>query len=173
MNEPTDWALGYAQQANADSRAWELYEQHPEAVAAECHKLLFLQMACEKLCKAHFIRGGTPVEVLQSSHGYVAKQLPTVIKRQIILMRQNLNGMQGVLTLVRHLAEEIDVLNPSVRRDGRRPDNCEYPWEAGGQVVSPLNWSFHPLRLCNVPAGRTFIKLLREAIDRIIDELEH
>lgn len=96
-----------------------------------------------------------------------------MIKRQIILMRQNLNGMQGVLTLVRHLAEEIDVLNPSVRRDGRRPDNCEYPWEAGGQVVSPLNWSFHPLRLCNVPAGRTFIKLLREAIDRIIDELEH
>ncbi|MGZ3385361.1 MAG: hypothetical protein ACXWNF_10690 [Isosphaeraceae bacterium] len=148
MNEPTDWALGYAQQANADFRAWELYEQHPEAVAAECHKLLFLQMACEKLCKAHLIRGGTPVEVLQSSHGYVAKQLPTVIKRQIILMRQNLNGMQGVLTLVRHLAEEIDVLNPSVRRDGRRPDNCEYPWEAGGQVVSPLNWSFHPLRLC-------------------------
>ena len=64
MNEPTDWALGYAQQANADFRAWELYEQHPEAVAAECHKLLFLQMACEKLCKAHLIRGGTPVEVL-------------------------------------------------------------------------------------------------------------
>ena len=49
MSEPADWALGYAQQANADFRAWELYEQHPEAVAAECHKLLFLQMACEKL----------------------------------------------------------------------------------------------------------------------------
>ena len=39
--------------------------------------------------------------------------------------------------------------------------------------VSTVNWSFHPLRLCNVPAGRTFIKLLRRAIDRIIDELEH
>jgi len=96
-----------------------------------------------------------------------------VIKQQIIFMRQNLNGMQGVLTLVRHLAEEIEVLNPSVRRDDQRPDNCEYPWEAGEQVVSPLNWTFHPLRLCNVPVGRTFIKLLRRAIDRIIDELEH
>ncbi len=76
MSEPADWALGYSQQANADFRAWELYEQHPEAVAAERHKLLFLQMACEKLCKARLILGGTPVEVLQSSHGYVAKQLP-------------------------------------------------------------------------------------------------
>ena len=111
--------------------------------------------------------------ICSSMRNFLAGVIPTVIKRQIILMRQNLNGMQGVLTLVRRLAEEIDVLNPSVRRDGRRPDNCEYPWEAGGQVVSPLDWSFHPLRLCNVPAGRTFIKLLREAIDRIIDELEH
>jgi hypothetical protein len=47
--------------------------------------------------------------------------------------------MQGVLTLVRHLVEEIEVLNPSVRRNGQRPDNCEYPREAGEQVVSPLN----------------------------------
>jgi hypothetical protein len=44
MSEPADWALTYARQANADFKAWELYEQHPEAVAAECHKLLFLQM---------------------------------------------------------------------------------------------------------------------------------
>jgi hypothetical protein len=173
MSQPADWALAYAQQAKADFRAWELYEQHPEAVVAECHQLLFLQIACEKLCKAHLIQGGTPTEALRASHGYIANPLPIVIKQQIIFMRRNLNGMQGVLTLVRHLAEEIEVLNPSVRRDGQRPDNCEYPWEAGEQVVSPLNWSFHPLRLCNVPAGRTFIKLLRRAIDRIIDELEH
>jgi hypothetical protein len=87
-------------------------------------------------------------------------------------MGGNLNRMRVVLVLVRHLAEEIEVLNPAERRDGRRPDNCEYPWEAGNQVVSPLEWSFNPLRLCTVPAGRTFIKLLRGAIDRIIDELE-
>ncbi len=173
MSEPADWALAYAHQANADFRAWELYEQHPEAVAAECDKLLFLQMACEKPCKAYLIRSGTPTEVLQASHGYIANPLRIVIRQQINHMRQSLNGMQGVLTLVRHLAEEIELLNPAVVRDGRRPDNCEYPWEAGDQVVSPLNWSFPPLRLCNVPAGRIFIKLLRGAIDRIIDELEH
>jgi hypothetical protein len=172
MSEPADWALTYARQANADFRAWELYEQHPEVVAAECHKLLFLQIACEKLCKAYLIRTGSPPEALQASHGYIANPLPIVIRQQIIDSGQSPNGMQGVLTLVRHLAREIEVLNPVVRRDGLRPDNCKYPWEAGGQVISPLDWSFHPLRLIAVRGGPTFIKLLKGAIDRIIHELE-
>jgi hypothetical protein len=173
MSEPADWALAYARQANADFRAWELYEQHPEAVAAECHKLLFLQMACEKLCKAYLIRAGTPPEALQTSHGYIEKPLPIVIRQQIIDSGQNPNRMQGVLTLVRHLAGEIEVLNPAMQRDGLRPDNCEYPWEAGDHVISPLDWSFHPLGLVTVRGGPTFIKLLKGAIDRLIGELEH
>lgn len=169
MGVPADWARAYARQADADFRAWELYERHPDAVAAECHKLLFLQMACEKSCKAHLIRGGTPPEALQDSHGYVAKPLPIVIRQEIVSSGENLRKMQGVLNQVRHLAEEIEVLNPAVRRMGQRPDNCEYPWEAGDEVHSPLDWTFHPLRLITAPAGRTFIKLLRGAINRILD----
>ncbi len=69
MSESADWARAYARQADIDFKAWELLEKHPEAVGAECHRLLFLQMACEKLCKAHLIRGGTPPESLQASHG--------------------------------------------------------------------------------------------------------
>src|SRR5436190_214926 len=137
MSEPADWVLAYARQADADFKAWELYEKHPEAVAAECHELLFLQMACEKLCKAHLIRGGTPPEVLQGSHGYIANPLPVVIKQQILATGQNPKKMRSVLHQVRHLAEEIEVLNPAVTRNGQRPDNCEYPWEAGDQVMSP------------------------------------
>jgi len=167
-----DWAIAFARQADADFRAWELYEMHPEAVAAECHKLLFLQMACEKLCKAYLIRSGTPPEVLQGSHGCVANPLPVVIKRQILALGRNPSKMRGVLAQVRHLAEEIEVLNPAVRRDGRRPDNCEYPWEAEGRVSSPLDRTFQPLRLVVAPAGRTFIKLIRAAIDGLINELE-
>ncbi len=171
MSEPARWAFAYARQADVDLRAWELCEECPEAVAASCHKLLFLQMACEKLCKARLIHGGTAPELLQSSHGYIANPLPVVIRQQIVFMKRDVGGMQGVLSLVRHLAEEIEVLSPSIRRDGRRPDNCEYPWAAGDRVVSPLDWNFHPLRLCGVPAGRTFIKLLRGVIDRTLAEL--
>ncbi len=132
------------------------------ADVAECHRLLFLQMACEKLCKAHLILGGTPPINLQSSHGYVAKPLPVVIRDQLVFLRRNLNGMGGVMVLIRHLAREIEVLNPAVNRAGQRPDNCEYPWEDDRAVLhSPLDSTFTPSQLLLAPAGRTFLKLLR------------
>ncbi len=163
----------YARQARADLRAWGLHEQHPEAVAAECHKLLFLQMACEKLCKASLIKIGARPEDLQASQGDITDPLPVVIRQEIIDSGQDPREMQGLLTLVRHLAGEIEVLDPSVRRDGHREDHCEYPRGAGDRVISPLDWTFHPSRLINLRGGPTFIKLLRGAIDRILDELGH
>lgn len=169
MSSPAEWIGGYARQADVDLKAWELYEKYPEAVATGCHKLLFLQMACEKLCKAHLISNDTPAQALQTSHAYIAKVLPVVIERQILDMRQNLSGMMGVMRHVRHLANEIELLNPSVDRDGRRPDNCEYPWDdASGRLHSPLDWSFTPSQLLVAPAGRTFLKSLRGAISRIL-----
>lgn len=169
MSTPAEWARGYARQADADLRAWELYETHPAALAAGCHKLMFLQMACEKLCKAYLIRTGTPPEALQASHGYVAKPLPVVIRDYMSRLSRRPVKMGGVLTHVRHLAGEIEALNPAVRRDGRRPDNCEYPWEdAAGVLQTPLDWNFSPSRLCTAPAGRTFLKLLRGAINGVM-----
>jgi len=80
--------------------------------------------------------------------------------------------MRGVLTLARHLAGEIELLNPAVRRGGTRQDNCEYPWEVGDQIISPLDWTFPALRLITVRGGPTFIKLLKGAIERTISYLE-
>lgn len=168
MSEAADWIRAYARQADADFRAWELYEKHPEAVASDCHKLLFLQMACEKLCKAHLISSGTHVQSLQSSHGYIAKPLPTVIKDQILHLKGNPKKMAGVLAHMRHIANEIEVLSPQQTRDARRPDNCEYPWQAGDSVQSPLDWTFHPSQLAVVPSGITFLKLVRSAINRLL-----
>jgi hypothetical protein len=86
-----------------------------------------------------------------------------------MIMKQNASGMKGVMQLIRHLANEIEVLNPAVSRGGQRPDNCEYPWEDGKALVhSPLDWTFHPSRLCTAPAGRTFLKLVRESINSIL-----
>ena len=173
MSGPAEWAVAFARQADADFKAWELYEKHPEAVAAECHKLLFLQMACEKLGKAYLIQAGGSHQALQKSHGYIKKPLPLIMTQQIIHMGQKPEKMRAVLSDIRHLLGEIELLNPTMRgRDDQRPDNCEYPWEIGDQIISPLTWSFQALRLCAVPSGRIFIKLLRGAIDRIISELE-
>jgi len=169
MSTPAVWAVNYARQADVDWRAWELYEKHPEAVAAECHKLLFLQMACEKLCKAHLISKNSSPQELQTSHAYIASGLPLVVRQQILEMRRDLKGMKGVMRHVRYLANEIEVLNPAVDRGGRRPDNCEYPWEdEAGVLRSPLDWTFSPSQLLLVPTGRTFLKILRLAINRLL-----
>lgn len=168
MIDPARWVKALAMQADADLRAWQRYEENPIALVSECHKLQFLQMACEKLCKAYLIQAGARPEDLRASHGYIANPLPVIIRQQIIDMGRDPRRMQGVLTQVRYLAEEVEVLSPAVARDGRRPDNCEYPWHAGDDVISPLKWTFNPSRLCTAPAGRTFLKLLREAINRIL-----
>lgn len=171
MATDAEWSFGYARQADADFKAWE--EMQGNDNIAECHRLLFLQMACEKLCKAHLIQEGTPADTLQTSHGYVAKPLPIIIKQQIVFMKENLKGMQGVLQLAKHAANEIEVLNPAVDRDRQRPDNCEYPWENGQEVLhSPLDWSFDSSRLLTVRHGRTLRKLIREAINRLLVELD-
>lgn len=88
MSEPGDWAFAYARQADADLRAWGLYERHAE-VAEGCHKLLFLQMACEKLYKSRLIIGGSRPADLQRGHGCIEGPPPEVIKREIILSLQN------------------------------------------------------------------------------------
>ncbi len=171
MSSPADWAQGYARQADADFGTWQSLQT--ETDVPSCHKLLFLQMACEKLCKAHLIAVGTGPEVLQRSHAYVAKPLTVIVRQQIVFLRRNVASMEYLLQHVRHLAEEIEVLNPAVDRNGQRRDNCEYPWEDhAGVVHSPLDWTFHPSHLLTAPCGRTFLKLVREAIDRLLKDME-
>ncbi|MCI0378945.1 MAG: hypothetical protein L0215_15160 [Gemmataceae bacterium] len=160
-----EWAKAYARQAAADLRTWDLL--HELSDVSECHQLLFLQMACEKLTKAHLCSRGSDPKELQSSHAYVSKNLPIVIRQQMAVVGARGKTAVWILRHVRHLAREIEMLAPAVKRGGQRPDNCEYPWEdASGRLHVPLDWRFAPSNLLHAPAGRTFLKLLREAIER-------
>lgn len=171
MATSAEWARAYARQAQADFRTWQALEDN-ESVHA-CHRLLLLQMACEKLCKARLIEAGTPPADLQTSHGYVANPVPLVIRAQLEFMGEKLSARVGLLTFTRHLAAEIEVMNPAVKRNGRRPDNCEYPWEDAAQAIhSPLDWSFSPLHLLRDRFGPSFVKLLQCSIERAMEELQ-
>lgn len=128
-------------------------------------------MTCEKLCKARLVWQGTPPQYLQTSHGFVANPLPTVIRAQLEFMGEDLRKKKQFLVFTRHLAGEIEVANPAIDRNGARPDNCEYPWESGAESLhSPLAWTFTPLQLLRQPYGPTFVKVLSRAIDRAIEE---
>lgn len=165
MSTLADWITGYARQADADFATFQSLQGNSDI--PQCHKLLFLQMACEKLCKAHLIAAGTEPALLQSSHAYIAGPLPTVIKQEIVLRTKDLKRMRPLLQAARHLAREIELLNPAVDRSGQRPDNCEYPWDDHhGILHCPLDWSFLPQHLLLMPSGSTVLKLIRLAIDR-------
>lgn len=164
MATSVEWAKAFARQAAADFATWEALQNYGSVPS--CHKLLFLQMACEKLTKAHLAFRGSD---LRKSHAYAAKHLPTIVKTTMIQSGSSPMTIQGVLPHVKHLAQEIEFLSPSVDRNGQRRDNCEYPWEEqDGSVLSPLDWSFHPAHLLMARAGRTFLKSVKEAISRLV-----
>ena len=167
MSDPSDWAKAFALQADADFKTWECLQI--QKAVPRCHGLMFLQMACETLCKAYRIASGTSPGNLQASHAHITKNLPSIIRQEISFRGQDVKKMRGVYQTAKHLAEEIEVLSPAVDRNGQRPDNCEYPWEDSiGLVHSPLDWTFHPSRMLTERGGPAFLKFVRLAIHRLL-----
>ncbi len=152
----------YALQAQADLKARESLLVAP---VPSCQHLHLLQMACEKIAKAHRCLGGADPETLMGSHGVAANVLPQIARE---LMRRSVFAaglavaQGGVDAIVRQLAREVDLLAPAVDDGGRRPDNCEYPWEdAGGTLHVPAEYDFGSLEtLHEHRAGATFLKIV-------------
>jgi hypothetical protein len=169
-----EWSNSYALQAKADFMTYQALESlRSEAVIGWsipiCHKLLFLQMACEKLAKAHLCTRGTAPASLQASHAYISKVLPVVIRQEMVAVNFRGKSAKSLGIFAGHIAQEIEMLAPSVRRGGQRPDNCEYPWEdAEGSLHAPLSWTFSSAQLIALPAGRSMLKLIQSAIDRLM-----
>ena len=62
-------------------------------------------------------------------------------------------------------AERSSLLAPAVDDGGRRPDNCEYPWEDDGGILHvPAEHGFPSLdTLHKHRAGSTFLKIVTVA----------
>jgi hypothetical protein len=168
MSSPEDiWANAFARQADVDLKIWEERDP-PLLVAHECHRLLLLQMACEKLAKAHLLDAGNDSTRLQKSHAVIRKHLPLIIEQTLRSLDHDPRKWRELLRWVRQLSGEIELLNPAIQRSNR-PDNCEYPWEVAGQIFSPIDHSFNVTSLLGRNQyGPTFFKLLRVAIDNLL-----
>jgi hypothetical protein len=126
-------------------------------------------MVCEKLTKAHLCKAGSRPLALHSSHAYTAKNLPTILREQLEIENAPSGTIRAVFHFARRLAREIELLAPAVDDGGRRPDNCEYPWEdRQGKLWIPADFSFFTEGLLLEPHGRTVLKLLRAAIQRLV-----
>jgi hypothetical protein len=166
-------AYAFARQALADFRTYQYLEcqvtGRPEVVPV-CHRLLFLQMACEKLSRARLYRQASEVEQVHKVHTYTEKQLP-IILREMYARRNRSQPAGHLLVDFRRLATSIQVLAPAAEAGGWRPDNCEYPWSDGsGAVVSPLDHLFECSKLLRGRGGSSFLKLLELSLEFAVED---
>jgi len=160
------WRIAYAKQARADLQAREVLARDVKVPA--CQHLHFLQMACEKICKAYLCGMGTDPGALQKSHAYISKPLPAIIREQLV--RRRSAQPRWVLEAIRALARRIELLAPSVDAAGTIPANCEYPWEGrSGMVHVPAEHNF-AIDLSREPAGRHLLKALYSLLDELLPE---
>jgi hypothetical protein len=132
------FAEAFRLQAVSDLQAYEALVPTQLPVS---HRLHYLQMWLEKLCKAYLWLPGTDAEELRTRHQVVGAVLPRLVAerwRRIQAFEQQRPNMGGI----RGLCREIDLLHPQVNDGGRRPDNVEYPWEDRGANVVPAEFKF-------------------------------
>ena len=167
MSTPLIWQRAYARQAKADWAAYEVLRAATDL--PQCQSLHFLQMACEKLCKAYLCSQKVEPRFLQTSHGFIAGNLPEIFKdRRRRLKLRPLHQYSTLLKQVYNLAREIELLAPTVDNQ-RRPDNCEYPWEDGaGSIVVPAEYPFATLSMLSEMAGQDLLKIIPFAIDELL-----
>ena len=144
----------FAAQAASDLNAYDVLAA---SSLPSAHRLHYLQMWLEKLCKAYLWLPNAAIGELRTKHNVVEKVLPRIILehwRRIGFERRPDIGA------IRNLCREVDLLHPQIDDGGRRPDNVEYPWaDAGGASQVPARWTFPIQRRMYSNTGR----LLRKA----------
>ncbi len=161
------WRRAFALQAQADLRTRDFLCRPEARQMPECHRLQFLQMACEKLVKAHMYDVGM---IPPRAHTVIAKHLPGIVNEY--QKRQTGKKLPSHLDQrVRALAREIELLAPAVDDAGRRPVNCEYPWSdpVGDRIFIPAEYEFTSLKLHDDVAGRVILKVLPIAIADLLE----
>jgi hypothetical protein len=160
------WARGYARQALSDLRAREALVDAKDSRTEKCHRLHFLQMATEKVCKAYVLAAAgeqDSVREIRRSHAYIAGRLPQIARGFYGKLNDNNEISRWELSEIKRLAKEIQTLAPACKGEDLREDNCEYPWEdAQGYVRVPCEYNFP-----NIDDGERgivrLINLIREA----------
>lgn len=161
-----EWAVAYACQARSD---WDVFCRMDALQDLPfCHRLHYLQMACEKISKAYRARDtGIAVEDVTTHHvGFEKFVKAFFLSPQV---KQGFAGRDQQRQVssqdARRIAAQVEKLAPAVDRKAN-PGNAEYPWEDGGRLVVPCEHDFPNLALLKEPGGRAFLKLVGQAMDQ-------
>lgn len=155
-------ADAYAEQSCSDFAVYQIHLQGAE----ECHRLHYLQMACEKIAKAYRLRD--PVSFNPDdlySHAVFSKFVVGFLKSTPTKNRYRSQDSKRrqMDRYAKLLAGEIERLAPAVDRENR-PDNVEYPWMAGETIFIPCRHTYPISRHLGEQGGRDILKLIEIAI---------
>jgi hypothetical protein len=120
------------------------------------HRLHYLQMWFEKLCKAYLWLPDSAMEEFRYKHNVVSTILP-----RLVLEKWRRIGMvaRPDVSEIRRVCREVDLLHPQVDDEQRRPDNVEYPWvDKDGNALVPSEWSFALAKTLHTNPGRLVLK---------------
>jgi hypothetical protein len=169
--ERARWAKAFWWQAESDLAVFDVLTAPAQRVLPRCHSLHYLQMACEKIAKAYRARD-TAAELhgdnglLRRHVGFEKFMNSFLLSPQVQSEYESRTGQfQQVAKAVRALAREVEQLAPAVD-NAATPENTEYPWAQGDTVVAPRDYDYSRLSLLAEPGGRTFLKLIRLAVER-------
>lgn len=143
----------FAAQAASDL---DVYEVLAGSTLPSSHRLHYLQMWLEKLCKAYLWLPEGAADELRIRHNVVDKILPRMIGEH---WRRIGFEQRPDIAAIRQICREVDLLHPQVDDNGRRPDNVEYPWiGTSGNAEVPAHWEFSLTRRLYSNSGRLLIK---------------
>jgi hypothetical protein len=147
-------AEAFRNQALSDLNA---YEALVPTQLPTSHRLHYLQMWLEKLCKAYLWLPKVQAEDLRTRHQVVGAVLPRLVAERWRRLKA-FQGQRPDMAAIRALCRDVDLLHPQVHDGGRRPDNVEYPWEANGTWVVPAETKFDLARKLSRNPGRALLK---------------
>jgi len=132
------WSRAYAKQGLSDLNVRQTLATGFEV----CHGLHYLQMAAEKICKAHMcMLQGHQVVNAKKSHQVIAKHL-RLLANDFPRKHPDKEIRESTIRAVRRFAKAIELLAPAVHQAHTREDNCEYPWQSKTGVQIPCEYKF-------------------------------
>jgi len=167
MADAKDWRRAFAIQAKADLTVRDVLCLRPEV--EECQQFHYLQMACEKLVKAHLFTQADVPKYVFTRHAVVAKHLPRIVGEYYRRWKRK-PLPHAMMRRMKALSREIELLAPAVKDAGRKQQNCEYPWEGPQRIVRcPAMDRCTSINLNRDYEGRLLLQLLPEIVGELCD----
>lgn len=149
-NTRDQWSVAYARQGKSDLDAYRILRQaFLDNRLPVCHSLHYLQMAAEKIAKAHELgKAGSnkSLDTLTTRHtGASIEEFVKTVFKQVrgpaLIKAKKTEQLATLMSKIGTLARQLEKCQPAVDKK-ISPQNVEYPWEDSSRISVPCEQRF-------------------------------